>query len=222
MEGQTGNTLTCDVSGDDRLNPTITYQWTKYDGSTRIQVGTNSNMLTLDPSPLQLSNAGDYMCSVTVRSSLLNNDIMANSSHRVMIQSELTIINNTDISHSIPTPVPNPLSVTITSTSGNIIHNGSNVILKCAVELDPAVMEPEISLLIVKAQLFREGILLETLADKVVTGTTFTYTTQLSSFSDNDVGNYTCTATIRPKPTSTYLTGTGQQKSNTIELAIGE
>ena len=88
MVGQKGYTLTCDVSGADNLNPIITYLWTRDDGNTQILVGTSSNTLTL--SPLRLSNAGDYTCSVTVSSTLLNNDIMmsADNSQRVMVQSE--------------------------------------------------------------------------------------------------------------------------------------
>ena len=88
MVGQIGCTLTCDVSGADNLNPTITYQWTRDDGSTQTLVGTNSNTLTL--SPLRLSNTGDYTCSVTVSSTLLNNDIMMSASNpqKLMVQSE--------------------------------------------------------------------------------------------------------------------------------------
>ena len=88
MVGQTDNTLTCDVSGADNLNPMITYQWTRNDGSTQTPVGTNSNALSL--SPLRLSNAGDYTCSVTVSSTLLSNDIITSPGNpqRVMIQSE--------------------------------------------------------------------------------------------------------------------------------------
>ena len=89
MVGQTGNTLTCDVSGADNLNPTITYQWTRNDGSTQTPVGTSSNTLSL--SPLRLSNAGDYTCNATVSSTLLNDDIpaSADNTQRVTIQSEL-------------------------------------------------------------------------------------------------------------------------------------
>ena len=91
MVGQTDNTLTCDVSGADNLTPTITYQWIKYNGTTHtiMLVRMTSNVLTFPH--LQLSNAGDYNCSATVSSPLLNNDIVMNStaSHRVIIQGEL-------------------------------------------------------------------------------------------------------------------------------------
>ena len=87
MVGQTGNTLACVVSGADNLNPTITYQWTRYDDSTLTLVEINSNTLTL--SPLRLSNAGDYTCSVTVHSNLLNSPITRSATQGVdMIQSK--------------------------------------------------------------------------------------------------------------------------------------
>ena len=88
MVGQTDNILTCDVSGADNLNPTIAYLWTRDDGHTQTQVGTNSN-LTL--SSLRFSHVGDYTCNVTIYSTLLNNNISTSSdnSQRLMIQSEL-------------------------------------------------------------------------------------------------------------------------------------
>ena len=73
MVGQTGNTLTCNVSGADSLKPTITYQWTRNNSNTPTQVG-NSRILTL--SPLRLSNAGDYNCNVTISSNLLISPIL--------------------------------------------------------------------------------------------------------------------------------------------------
>ena len=87
MVGQTGNTLTCGVSGAERLSPTIDYQWTRNDGTTQTQVVTNSSTLTLS---IRLSDAGDFTCSVTIGSTLLNNDITvsAGNAQRVMIQSE--------------------------------------------------------------------------------------------------------------------------------------
>ena len=91
--GQIGNVLTCEVFGADSLNPTITYQWTKYDGTSHTQFHINSNSLSL--SPLRLSHAGDYICSVNIDSVFLN-DILsvsaANNSLSVIIQSELIYI----------------------------------------------------------------------------------------------------------------------------------
>ena len=56
---------------------------------------------------------------------------------------------------------------------------------------------------------------------KKISGTTFIYTTQVNSFGDSDVGNYTCNAIISPGSFPTYFTGTGEL-SGRIEILIGE
>ena len=70
-------TLTCSVTGANNINPTITYQWTKNNGTQTQVVGTNSNTLSL--SPLRLSDTGQYTCSVTVSSTLISSVITATS-----------------------------------------------------------------------------------------------------------------------------------------------
>ena len=80
MVGQTGNTLTCDVSGANKLNPTIT--WNK-NGSGRVQVD-NSTILQL--SPLRLSHAGDYSCGIS--STLINYPVISQRNQSVIIQGE--------------------------------------------------------------------------------------------------------------------------------------
>ena len=86
MVGQSGYSLTCGVSGTEHLSPSITYQWTKDNGTlTQTQVGTNSLLLSF--SPLRLSDAGQYTCQATVSSPYLNNDITDAASQNVTIQS---------------------------------------------------------------------------------------------------------------------------------------
>ena len=75
--GQNGYSLTCGVSGAGNLSPTITYRWTR-DNGTQTQVGTNSN--TLSFSPLRLTDVGRYTCEVTISSLFLNSDITMPSS----------------------------------------------------------------------------------------------------------------------------------------------
>ena len=72
----------------------------------------------------------------------------------------------------------------------------------------------------VDTQLFRDGTPL-TLTGPTVSGTTFIYTTQLNSFGRSDSGNYTCTATIQPQPTSTYITGNETLQSDLISIKAG-
>ena len=87
--GQTGLTLTCDVSGADNLNLMMIYEWNK--NNETIPAGNNSNTLTL--SPLRLLHAGSYSCSIT--STLLNNPgpISATNQQNVVIQSKSKINN---------------------------------------------------------------------------------------------------------------------------------
>ena len=98
------------------------------------------------------------------------------------------------------------------SNSGNpddvTVVVGSDLTLICTLVLNSAIMGSENALLMVEAQFSRNGISLTIASYSLsVTGTTFTYTTQLSSFGRSDSGNYTCTTTISPQPTAVYLTG---------------
>ena len=117
--------------------------------------------------------------------------------------------------------VPSQLSVSMNSDPVSPIQPlGSDVTLNCAVELDPAIVESDLSLVMVDAQLSRDGTPLD-VTGPTVTGTTFTYTIQLDSFGRSDSGNYTCTATVRPQPTLTFLTGSGEG-STIIEVTTGK
>lgn len=85
--GQNGYSLTCVVSGAETLNPLITYQWTKNNGTqTQIPVGSNPSVLSF--SPLRLSDAGEYTCQATISSPYLNNDIIVMHSHDTVLHSE--------------------------------------------------------------------------------------------------------------------------------------
>ena len=104
--------------------------------------------------------------------------------------------------------VPDPQSVSLTNNPVTPIINGHDVTLICTVKLRQEISDSEILLLMVDAQLSQPDGSPLVLTGLTVTGTTFTYTTQLNSFGRSDSGNYTCTATVRRQPTATYLTGT--------------
>ena len=94
--------------------------------------------------------------------------------------------------------------------------------MNCVVELSPAVMESEVSLVMVDAELFRDGTPM-TLTRPTVTGTRFIFGAAVSCFNDNDVGNYTCTATVRPTESSSrLLTGMGRMTSALERIIIGK
>ena len=77
--------LNCNVTVvDSSLNPTMTYQWTK-DNGTQTQVGTNSN--TLSFASLKLSDAGRYKCEVTITSVFLGENLNVSNFKDATIQS---------------------------------------------------------------------------------------------------------------------------------------
>ena len=109
--------------------------------------------------------------------------------------------------------------MTVTSNPPSPILDGTDVTVTCAVEMAQGVVDSDLSLLMVDAQLSRDGTPL-TLTGPTVTGTTFTYTIQLDSFGRNDSGNYNCSATVRRvQSTSTYLTGSGQA-TTVVEIVV--
>ena len=86
--------------------------------------------------------------------------------------------------------------------------------------LNSAILGSEIFLVSVDAQLSRDGTPLA-LTGPIVSGTIFAYTTLLNSFRKSDFGNYTCTATVRPHPSSSYLTGV-DVLSDTLSIKAGK
>ena len=223
MVGQTGNTLTCDVSEVENLNSTITYQWTRYNGSISAQVRINSPTLSL--SPLQLSHAGNYSCSIN--STLLNNLVSADNNQRVLIQSKqwFYAIGVTILIICLIITVPDLQSVTITS-SGMMVLRGSSVTLICSVQMNQTILASELSLLLVNASLIKPDgtVTALTLSTPMMSSTTLKFITQVNSFDDDDIGNYSCNVSVWPQSSFPYLTGMGQLESNAIEIVaiIGE
>ena len=116
---------------------------------------------------------------------------------------------------------PAPLSVTITSSHSNPVPVGSTVTVTCTVEMSPSVTEADLSLLTVDTRLSKDSGDPLDLTSPTVTGTTFTYTIQVDSFDRTDSGNYMCTAAVRPQPSSTYLTGSGELVNNSTVVTTG-
>ena len=118
--------------------------------------------------------------------------------------------------------VPDPQSIIVTNNLDTIILRGSDITLTCSVQMNSSVLDSEISLLMVEAQLINPNGRMLSLSNPAILGTTFTFTSQaVKSFSDSDVGSYVCSATVRTGSSSPYLTGIGEL-SGKIELEIGE
>ena len=89
MLGQSGYSLTCGVTGAENLDPSITYQWTKNNGTqTQIQVGAEPKVLYF--SPLRLTDAGRYTCQAIISSPYLHSDITMMDTQDVTLQSEFS------------------------------------------------------------------------------------------------------------------------------------
>ena len=118
--------------------------------------------------------------------------------------------------------VPDPQSVMITSSTGTLVLNGSNVTLTCSILLHQNILS-ELSLLMVNAQFTRpDGSVLDILDPVISDGATYNFTTQVNSFGDSDVGNYTCNTTVSTCPSlRDFLIGMGLLVSNPIKIVIG-
>ena len=90
MLGQSGYSLTCGVTGVENLNPSITYQWTKNNGTQTQDRDEYDTFLTF--SPLRLSDAGRYTCQAMIISPFLKNYMVIMDTEDVMLQSELSCI----------------------------------------------------------------------------------------------------------------------------------
>ena len=81
-----------------------------------------------------------------------------------------------------------------------------------------SIREEDLSLLNVSAQISRNGTILSQTSQSV-DGTIFNFGATVNFFSQSDIGNYVCTATVTPLPSS--LTGMGQRESEPFEIIIG-
>ena len=116
--------------------------------------------------------------------------------------------------------VPNPM-VTINSNPPSLILDGTDVTLTCSVTMGREVLPSDLSLLMVDAQLSRDGTILNP-TGPIVTGTTFTYTIRLDTFGRNDSGNYNCTANVTLLQSSIYLAGIGHGTAISEIIVIGK
>jgi hypothetical protein len=83
--GQHGYKLSCNVTDIDTDQLSIDYQWTKVNASLQTRINQTNNRELSFPSPLRLSDAGEYVCNVTV--SRYGENTTAENVHTLHIQS---------------------------------------------------------------------------------------------------------------------------------------
>ena len=87
--GQSGYSLTCGITGTENLSPSITYQWTKNNGTQdQTQIQNDEGNPRVSFSHLRPSDAGQYTCQATIRSPYLIDDIIVMNTLDVTLQSE--------------------------------------------------------------------------------------------------------------------------------------
>ena len=207
-------TCTVTITGADRLNPTITYQWFK--DNTVVSGETQS---TLSFSSLSLSDAGQYRCDVTVSSTLLSQPItkMSNT-HDLTLQSKcnsslmicgLIVV----LSHLVPLPT----AVTLTASPDGTTLTGSPLTLTCSIELSDAV---DIAVTVNTVWNGPPGTQFTTTTPVAtrMTATTYTSTATISSVETSDSGEYTCTATVSSTSNSFVLASGGVSGMRTVSV----
>ena len=103
----------------------------------------------------------------------------------------------------------------------DLTTEGECTTFTCTVELGPGLVDSDLSLIEVDAQLYRDGAPLALSGPTVVTDTTLTYSTQLDLSVRNNFENYTCTATLRPRDELAYINGsTNVSKLNVVSTGM--
>ena len=110
--------------------------------------------------------------------------------------------------------------MTVTTNPASITAAGTSVDVICTVELGPAVVESDLSLLVVDAQLSRDGTTLA-LTGPTMNGIRFIFSSQIASFQMSSVGDYICTATVSLRSAQTYITGNATM-SGRATIVIGK
>ena len=136
-------TLTCTVSGDEKLDSDVTYHWTKINGR---ETELEANSTDLSFSSLSLSNSGNYSCMSVVSSMYLNEAIIVSNLSDIQLQGKsdykmkklyTPIVNYCSLVHT----APSPSSITIIAPP-NIIFTGHIFCISCIVNLPPTVDIP--------------------------------------------------------------------------------
>lgn len=77
MTAGTNFSLFCTIAGAAKLRLELSFEWMHFNGTNLERAGENSSRLCFKS--LKLSDAGEYMCQVDIRSSLFRSDLTITS-----------------------------------------------------------------------------------------------------------------------------------------------
>ena len=116
--------------------------------------------------------------------------------------------------------MPRPAAIRVSTNEINplaIRPIGSTVTLTCMADLDPAIDVP----VIVNIELSDPAGIPLTATAPSVSGSTYSRMATVSSFGRNDSGLYTCSATISPSSSNSFISDSSSQ-SETLRVTVGE
>ena len=198
--GSTNYTLTCILSGaEGHPANNTTFQWFKDVNGTRVQVGSNTSILSFSQ-PLKLSSAGHYTCDVSRVYNSLSVLAKAEASWDVKIQSKfflLLLLLHHLVNYTISPGLVIELNMT-SDPSSPIRPIGSHVSLNCSCDIVPNLPAEYIDISVTVSISLRDpsGTLLSATVP-LVSGSVYTSSAVISSFGQDHSGIYNCTASVR-------------------------
>ena len=140
----TNFSLTCTVGGIENLMAELIFEWIRFNGTDFEEINITSNEIHF--LSLKLSEAGNYMCQVSIRSSLLRSDLsfVSMPPYTVRAIGKYKYYNNNILQFSyhltIITIVPTPVVTAILPPQD--IFVGSSPSVTCVAEFDESVDFP--------------------------------------------------------------------------------
>ena len=137
----TNFSLTCIVGGIEQLRPELSYEWMRFNGIDFEEINITSNEIHF--LPLKLSEAGNYMCQVNIRSSLLRSDLNFVSMPPYTVRAIGKYYNNIlQFSYYLTIIIIVPTPVVTAILPDQDIFIGSSPSITCVAEFDESVDLP--------------------------------------------------------------------------------
>ena len=222
----------CTVTKQDTLSVTPDITWLGPNGveisdqmnSTLSDGGTVVSSASLEFDPLLTSHGGIYMCQVSLTSPTLSLPLNSTATTTVTVQSKLQFDCNDCINFILffsPTLVPQPTVEVSALPDSGPLYAGSNVSLKCTIEIDSVVDVPYL----VTVEWQKSGAILSSndrvSVSNITQQSSYLYqaSVQLNPLSVTaDSGMYTCRVTVDSNPRLLYIQRAIQSDAETITV----
>ena len=114
----------------------------------------------------------------------------------------------------LPPPVPSP-SVTLSrDPESGILRHGDNLTLTCTIQLDGAIDTGVVVTVVWTGNISPDNLTMNS-------DTVYESTVTFSSLDTSNSGDYTCTATVSPVPSSEFITES-EGGTDTLNIIVGK